>query len=100
MVQQIHRTFCVCWVLRRWPVTFKKDTFDEYMKWFEPLADLIKHSKTAGHGHERSITFFCLMYKHIPILTQGFIKHLQMNSHGTQDHYVDYDKNIKELIEN
>jgi hypothetical protein len=80
--------------------TMEVSFFNDYMKWFEPLADLIKHSKTAGHGHERSITFFCLMYKHIPILTQGFIKHLQMNSHGTQDHYVDYDKNIKELIEN
>jgi hypothetical protein len=69
------------------------------MKWFEPLADSIKHYKSAGHGHERSTTFYCLMYKHNPFITQGLIKHYQMNSHGTQDHYVDFDKNIKELIE-
>ena len=34
------------------------------------------------------------------MLTQGLIKHYQMDSHGTQGHYVDYDKNIKELTEN
>jgi hypothetical protein len=80
--------------------TMKTSFFNDYMKWFEPLSQIIKNSKTAGHGHERSITFYCLMYKHTPIITQGFIKHYQMNSHGTQDHYVDFDKNIKELVEN
>ncbi len=80
--------------------TMETSFFNGYMKWFEPLAQIIKNSKTAGHGHERSTTFYCLMYKYSPIITQGFIKHYQMNSHGTQDHYVDYDKNIKELVEN
>lgn len=80
--------------------TMEVSFFNDYMKWFEPIAQLIKGSKTAGHGHERSTTFYCLMYKHTPIITQGFIKHYQMNSHGTQEHYVDYDKNIKELVEN
>jgi hypothetical protein len=80
--------------------TMEVSFFNDYMKWFEPLAQLIKGSKTAGHGHERSMTFYCLMYKHTPFITQGFIKHYQMNSHGTQDHHVDYEKNIKELITN
>jgi hypothetical protein len=74
--------------------------FDDYMKWFEPLAELIKKSKTAGHAHERSITFYCMMYKKYPTLTQGLLRHYQMDSHGTQGHYVDYEKNIKELVEN
>jgi len=80
--------------------TMKVSFFNDYMKWFEPLADSIKHSKTAGHGHERSTTFYCLMYKHNPFITQGLIKHYQMNSHGTQDHYVDFDEKINELINN
>lgn len=80
--------------------TMEISFFNEYMKWFEPLFQLIKDSKTAGHGHERSTTFFSLMYKHNPFITQGLIKHYQMNSHGTQEHSIDYNKNIKELIEN
>jgi hypothetical protein len=80
--------------------TMKTSFFEGYMKWFEPLAQLIKHSKTAGHGHERSTTFYSLMYKHKIILTQGYIKHFQMNSHGTQDHHVNYEQNINELINN
>ena len=80
--------------------TMDSSFFNSYMKWFEPLFEKIKNSKTAGHGHERSITFYCIMYKHTPLLTQGYIKHYQMNSHGTQEHYVDYEKNITELINN
>jgi hypothetical protein len=80
--------------------TMEISFFNDYMKWFEPLANLIKDSKTAGHAHERSITFYCLMYKKPPALTQGLLKHYQMNSHGTQEHYVDFESNIKELIKN
>jgi len=40
------------------------------------------------------------MYKHDVYLTQNLIKHYQMDSHGTQGHFVDYNKNINELITN
>lgn len=80
--------------------TVSTSFFEKYMKWFEPLANNIKSSRTAGHAHERSTTFFSLMYKIKQTLTQGLLKHFQMNSHKTQDHVVDFDKNIKQLVEN
>ena len=80
--------------------TMSYDYFNSYMKWFTPISDLIKSSKTAGHAHERSISFYYIVNKINVMLTQGLIKHYQMDSHGTQGHYVDYDKNIKELTEN
>jgi hypothetical protein len=80
--------------------TLKSTFFHEYMKWFEPIAENIKFSKTAGHAHERSTTFFCFMFKIQQILTQNLLKHFQMNSHKTQDHVVDFDKNLKQLVEN
>jgi len=80
--------------------TFEISFFKQYMSWFEPLAEKLKPSITAGHGHERSTTFFCLLNKYNPIILQGLMVHYQMNSHGTQEHIVDFDSKIKELIEN
>lgn len=80
--------------------TMSYDYFNSYMKWFAPISELIKSSKTAGHAHERSISFYYIFNKINVMLTQGLIKHYQMDSHGTQGHYVDYEKNIKELTEN
>ena len=80
--------------------TMSNEYFNSYMKWFTPISELIKNSKTAGHAHERSISFYYIVNKINVMLTQGLIKHYQMDSHGTQGHYVDYDKNIKELTEN
>ncbi len=49
----------------------------------------------------QNTTFDTIIVNKINVmLTQGLIKHYQMDSHGTQGHYVDYDKNIKELTEN
>ena len=80
--------------------TMLYDYFNSYMTWFTPISELIKSSKTAGHAHERSISFYYIVNKINVMLTQGLIKHYQMDSHGTQGHYVDYEKNIKELTEN
>lgn len=80
--------------------TMSYDYFNSYMMWFIPISELIKSSRTAGHAHERSISFYYIVSKINVMLTQGLIKHYQMDSHGTQGHYVDYDKNIKELTEN
>lgn len=80
--------------------TMRYDFFEEYMKWFEPMIEIVAESKTAGGGHERSISFFYFL-NNIPIvLTNGLIKHFQMDSHKHQGHFVDYDKNIKNLINN
>jgi hypothetical protein len=34
------------------------------------------------------------------ILTNGYLKHYQMDSHKTQGHYVDEKSTINELLEN
>ena len=80
--------------------TFETSFFKKYMTWFEPLSNLIKESKTAGHAHERSMTFFSILNKYNPILTQGLLTHYQLDSHKTQGHYVNFESKIKELIEN
>jgi len=80
--------------------TFSKKTFDEYMKWFEILFNDLKNSNTAGHAHERSISFFYLIKnKKISILTNA-LKHYQLNSHGTSGHIVDFENSIKFITKN
>jgi len=80
--------------------TMSIEFFESYMKWFEPMINIVAESKTAGGGHERSMSIFSI-FKKIPItLTNGIIKHYQMDSHKHQGHYVDYEKNINELVNN
>lgn len=61
--------------------TFMVKTFNQYMDWFEVLIDDLKASPMCGHAHERSITFFYLIYKNKIALTRNLIKHLMLNSH-------------------
>ena len=79
-------------------VTFKKEIFDEYIKWFEPLIPYIKDTKNCGHAQERAISFFYLIKNKKIVLTNGIIEHLQMDSHKTQGHYVNYEENINKLM--
>jgi len=78
--------------------TFRTDIFNEFMKWFEMVANEIKDTKTCGHAHERAISFFYLIKEKKMMLTQGLLQHLQMDSHKTQGHEVDYDKNLEKLL--
>ncbi len=80
--------------------TMNTSFFNSYMEWFNPIVNKIKESKTAGHAHERSITFYCYLKQLNPLILNNLMKHYQMNSHGTQDHVVDFDNQIKELITN
>jgi len=80
--------------------TFRIDIFNEYMKWFEPLIDYIKDTKTCGHAHERSISFFYMIKNKKMMLTQGILQHLQLDSHKTQGHEVNYESSIEKLINN
>jgi len=80
--------------------TFRKDVFDKYMNWFVPLVSLIKDDKNAGHYHERSITLFSILNKKRMSLTNGFIKHFQMDSHKTQGHQVDTEVVMEKLVTN
>lgn len=68
--------------------TFKTSIFDEYMKWFSPMAEKLKHTKTCGHAHERSITYFAHLANKKMIITNGILQHLQLDSHKTQGHEI------------
>jgi len=81
-------------------ITFKKEIFDEYMKWFEPLIDEIKNDEYCGHAQERAISFFYTTKNKKMALTNGLLKHFQLNSHGTQEHHVNYEVSHIELINN
>jgi len=80
--------------------TFRKSVFNQYMNWMSPMVDEIKVDPNAGHLHERSITIFASMKNKKLTLTNGFIKHYQMDSHKTQGHYVDEKNSINQLLEN
>jgi hypothetical protein len=81
-------------------VTFKREVFNEYIQWFEPLISYIKDTKTCGHAQERAISFFYLTKNKKMVLTNGIIEHLQMDSHKTQGHYVNYEESINKLMNN
>lgn len=80
--------------------TFRKSVFDQYMNWMLPMIDEIKIDPNAGHLHERSITIFATMRNKKLVLTNGFLKHYQMDSHKTQGHFVDEKNTINQLLEN
>jgi hypothetical protein len=80
--------------------TFRKNIFDQYMNWMSPMIDEIKIDPNAGHLHERSITIFASMKNKRLVLTNGFLKHYQMDSHKTQGHYVDTENAINKLTTN
>jgi len=64
--------------------TFNIKSFEEYMKWIEPMIDDIKISELSGHQVERSISLFYLLknlnYKLLP----NILHHFQLDSHMTQ----------------
>jgi len=80
--------------------TFRTDVFNEYMNWFEPIADRIKETKTCGHAHERSITFFSGIKNKKMLITNGILKHLQLDSHKTQGHEVNINQSLNNLYQN
>ncbi len=80
--------------------TFRKDIFDDFMKWFSPVADRIKDTKTCGHAHERSITYYSYHKNRKFMITKGLLQHLQLDSHKTQGHFVDLQSNYDKLLKN
>ena len=81
-------------------VTFRNDIFNDFMKWFEPLIPHLKETQTSGHAFERAVSFYYFIKNKEMVLTNGVIKHIQMDSHKTQGHNVDFDKNMTNLINN
>lgn len=65
--------------------TFNKKTFEEYMKWVEPLVEDIKNLEMVGHQIERSISLFYLVNKLDNVkLMNNVMYHFQFDSHKTQ----------------
>lgn len=80
--------------------TFRKDVFEDYMKWFYPISEEIKNTTTCGHAHERSISFFSFIKNKKHIITNGLMKHLQLDSHKTQGHHVNLEVSYDKLFNN
>ena len=68
------------------------------MVWFQPIVEDIKETKTCGHAHERSISFFSSIKRKKLLLTNNILKHLQLDSHKTQGHFVDQEKQMNTLM--
>lgn len=74
--------------------TLKKEIFDDYMKWIEPMIDDIKNDGLSGHMCERSISLFYLLNNiENVVIIDGILSHYQFNSHGNQSISQDYFKN-------
>jgi len=80
--------------------TFRFDVFDEYMKWFQPISNQIKETKTCGHAHERSITYFTFIRNKKMMLTNKLLTHIQLDSHKTQGHQVNMEESLNKLLQN
>jgi hypothetical protein len=64
--------------------TFEKHTFEQYMKWVEPMIDDIKNHERAGHQVERSIPLFYLLNEiNEVVIIPNIMHHYQKGSHGT-----------------
>lgn len=81
-------------------ITMESKIFDEFMKWFDPMIDFMKEDTYCGHSFERAISFFYLLKGKKVALTRGLIQHLQMNSHETQPHKMDFEVGMKKLVGN
>jgi len=78
-------------------ICFEHLTFDKYMKWVSPLINYLKDDVNCGHAQERGVTFFSVLNKVPVYYFPGYIEHLQLDSHKTQGHEVDYEKSIEKL---
>jgi hypothetical protein len=80
--------------------TFSKNSFNEYMTWFEKLIDDLKDGTTCGHAHERSISFYYLTHnKNVKIIPK-VLTHFQLDSHKTQGHNPNLDDAMIKLTNN
>lgn len=78
-------------------VCFEYTTFDKYMRWVSPLINYLKDDINCGHAQERAVTFYSILNK-VPVsYFSGLIEHLQLDSHKTQGHEVDYEKSVEIL---
>jgi hypothetical protein len=63
--------------------TWKKETFFNFMEWFEPLIPDLKDNKFCGHMQERAVSIFFLYKKLNALLMPNYIEHFHLNTHDT-----------------
>ena len=78
-------------------IMMDNNTFNKYMKWFEPLIDYVKDDINCGHAQERCLTFYALVKKIKYTFAPNLLKHEQLDSHHTQGHKVEFEDAIKRL---
>lgn len=69
-------------------VCLETATFDKYMRWVSPLIGYMKDDIYSGHNQERGLSFFTLLNNVPTYFFQGYIEHVQADSHKTQGHEV------------
>ncbi len=82
--------------------TFNKKTFDEYMKWMEPMIPDLQNEFYAGHHTERSIMLYYLMFaREGAFILKDVLHHFQLDTHATQQMGEDkFNSNYENLIKN
>lgn len=63
--------------------TWKKNHLFSFVEWFNQSLDHVIQSEYCGHIHERSISFYYFLNSLNVLMTNGYMQHVQMNSHGT-----------------
>jgi hypothetical protein len=78
--------------------TLKKETFENFMKWMEPIVEDIKEEKMAGHFPERALPFYYTINNY-KLEMLDVLKHFQMDTHDTQGKTKAYfESNYNNLI--
>jgi hypothetical protein len=80
--------------------TLKRETFESFMEWMEPVIDDIKEDRMAGHYPERALPFYLLLNNKSGIIIKDVLAHFRLDSHNTQSIPEDYKKQTYEKILN
>lgn len=78
--------------------TLKKETFNSFMEWMEPIVEDIKEDKMAGHYPERALPFYILLNNLNKIILEEVLYHFQLDSHNTQGMYEQRKSNYKNIL--
>jgi hypothetical protein len=65
--------------------TFRRDIFEDYMRWIEPMIDDIKISFFSGQQAERSIMIYYILNRIKVDMITDVLSHFQFDTHRTQD---------------
>lgn len=74
---------------KKWPTTnnvaMHRQTLEDFVRWFTPLAMSMGNEKPVGHAFERAIKLYSILSGRGNSYLCDVLSHFQMNSHETQD---------------